>query len=406
MLSNKMYYENKNREAQEIDMKILKFKEDQLRKLVDKGKDQHDLRNLYDFEARKKQDIIKDIRNEIKNKDIEILNQAKLAMQRERSLNALRREQKIKLAEENMRVSIEKKKYERTLGVLESSETKKQQENFIKSLEQNEQKYQDRFKTIEQVQNFRQKQFEQSILKNDFQSSKSPQINNYSKSPYILQPKDFDQKKSDDDLLSNFRLLEEQRKKERLLKESQMQGQGNKVKDTQDFDKNLKKFFGVDDDQLSPREVELPSSSEFRQIDSVYSNNPRFAKTNLKSISHDPITGAISNYSVNRPKPRPLGTKPPEVFPGKIYDSPPQVQYEPPKNTKKAPRTQIFNPLTFETQSIDSKFSSPPSVPVGIVREEFRIVDKIGKSTNGDIPVANPLPIYKGMGYKKSSIFT
>ncbi|OMJ66773.1 hypothetical protein SteCoe_36267 [Stentor coeruleus] len=403
-----MYYDNKNREAQEIDMKILKFKEDQLRKLVDKGKEQYDLRNLYDLESKKKQDTIKDIRNEIKNKDIEILNQAKLAMQRERSLNALRREQKIKLAEENIRVSLEKKKYERTLGVLESSEAKKQQQLFIKSLEQNEQKYQDRFKTIEQVQNFRQKQFEQSVLKNDFLAAKSPQINTYSKSPY-LQPKDMDQKKSDDDLLSNFRLLEEQRKKERLLKESRMQGQGNKVKDTQDFDKNLKNFFGVDDDQntqLSPREIELPSSSEFRQIDSVYSNNPRFAKTNLKSISHDPITGAISNYSVNRPKPRPLGTKPPEVFPGKIYDSPPQIQYEPPKNTKKAPRTQIFNPLTFETQSVDSKFTGPPSVPVGIVREEFRVVDKAAKSNNGDLPVANSLPIYKGMGYKKSSIFT
>ena len=75
----------------------------------------------------------------------------------------------------------------------------------------------------------------------------------------------------------------------------------------------------------------------------------RFAKTNLKTIVHDPITGNTLNYAVERSKPRSLGSKPPDVFPGKISDSPPQVKYELPKNTKKSPKSTIFNPLTHQT---------------------------------------------------------
>ena len=106
----------------------------------------------------------------------------------------------------------------------------------------------------------------------------------------------------------------------------------------------MKKFFAVEDE-----EEELPNHSEFKNE----LKPARFAKTNLKSIIRDPITGSTSNYAVDRTKFKALGNKAPEVFPGKINDSSPQVKYELPKNTKKSPKKIIFNPLTHETVRID-----------------------------------------------------
>ena len=143
-----------------------------------------------------------------------------------------------------------------------------------------------------------------------------------------------------DDLRANLALIEERR---RSIENSAAKDLASKTKiqDSSDFQKNISKFFAVDEET----EEELPSQSEFKVDIKVQ----RFAKTNLKSVVHDPITGNTLNYAVERNKPRSLGSKPPEVFPGKIYDSPPQVKYELPKNTKRSPKSTIFNPLTHET---------------------------------------------------------
>jgi hypothetical protein len=165
----------------------------------------------------------------------------------------------------------------------------------------------------------------------------------------------------------------------------------------EEFDRNMMKFFGIDEVDI---EKTLDSQAKEGQ-----NSQPRFAKTNLRTTINDPITGTVSNYRVERPKMRPLGTKPVEVFPGKIYDSPAQMQYELPKNTKKAPKTQLFNPLTHESISVNDILASPEEKGGRI--KEVKLTEKIGKESvleNGSMN--NPMPIYKGMGYKKSNIFT
>ena len=422
-------------DAQQIDYKVQKFKEEQMRKIADKKREQQDLRQLYQIETMKKNENMKNLRENAIRVDMQYSNQAKIALERDRSMQALKREQQLRITEENTRAFEEKKRFEKTLNLLDSNEAKRMQENYAKNVEFNEQKYQEKFKNIEAVQNLRKQQFEANLAQSKaFVSNPSnPKFNpqasydNYQDDPYTQ-----NKLSKEEEVRTRILLLEELRRKERAEKD--LGPRSPKQLDQQEFEKNQKRFFGLDDEPRMNRDQsdqELPSSSEFKPT--------RFAKTNLKSISHDPITGAVNNYNIDRPKPRTLGTKAPEVFPGKIYDSPAQVEYELPKHTKKAPRNQIFNPLTFETQTIgiekkERKFG-------GAVENEFRagsdeqwIAEKIAKARSPNIgqlnnplqsyspntappanslPIyspniapSNPPPIYKGMGYKKSSIFS
>ena len=232
---------------------------------------------------------------------------------------------------------------------------------------------------------------------------------------YIDDPYENNKNLREIDLRNNYSLVESLNQKEKADKDLRMKIQSGS--NQLEYNKSRNKFYGVDDNltdnvkKTSNKDQELPSSSsEFKQLESPYFKPIRYAKNNLKSLLHDPITGSFSNYPVDRPKPRPLGAKPPEVFPGKIYDSPPQVEYELPKYTKKAPRNQIFNPLTGEARTVNietNKVYNPYISDHPQTDGPFILTEKIGKSKKQlDIPVNNPPPIFKGMGYKKSSIFS
>ena len=339
-------------EAQEIDYKIQKYKEDQLKQLLEKKKEQQELRQIYLAESNRKLNFLRDQKNEIQKNDFEIVNQAKISIERDKNLQAIKKEQNIRLAEENNKASLEKMRYEKTINQIEAFNTKKMQENYAKNLDLNEQKYQEKFKNIENIQNKRKENFEKMV----------PDSIKYDKKPVFKPNQQITNAYSEDintkqkeEIKNRLLLLEDLR-----IKESQ---KPKKNPNFSEYEKNLYKFFGVDEDlstlqnssniQKAKEDQELPSSSEFKQIDDQLKPN-RYAKTNLKSIIHDPITGSISNYKVDRPKPRSLGTKAPEVFPGKIYDSPPQAEYELPKFTKKAPKNSIFNPLTGETLKVEN----------------------------------------------------
>ena len=422
-------------DAQQIDYKIQKFKEEQMRKIADKKREQQDLRQLYQIEAMNKNENMKKARENSLRVDMQYTNQAKIALERDKSMQALKREQQLRIAEENTRAFEEKKQFEKTLNLLESNDARRMQENYAKNVEFSEQKYQEKFKNIEAIQNLRKQQFEASLAQSKAigRITSVPKFNPQVSNSNCQDDPSYQNKVSKEEEVRNrILLLEDLRRKERADKDPSLRS--SKQQGQQDFERNKKKFFGLDDEPRMNRDQsgeELPSSSEFKPT--------RFAKTNLKPISHDPITGAVNNYTIDRPKPRTLGTKAPEVFPGKVYDSPPQVEYELPKHTKKAPRNQIFNPLTFETQTIgiekkERKFG-------GAVENEFRagsdeqwIAEKIAKARSPNIgqlnnplqsyspntappanslPIyspniapSNPPPIYKGMGYKKSSIFS
>lgn len=182
-------------------------------------------------------------------------------------------------------------------------------------------------------------EYDQSAL-NTLKNLENLQKNSpFTQSRPLIKPQLDSQIRQDEDLKANLALIETMRRQP-----DPRDSKKSKNSESEDFQKNLKNFFAVEDD-----EDELPNHSEFK----TEIKPARYAKTNLKSIIRDPITGNTSNYVVDRTKPRSLGSKAPEVFPGKIYDSPPQVKYELPKNTKKSPKSFIFNPLTHETIRID-----------------------------------------------------
>lgn len=346
-------YNSKNspspRNNYDTDKRLQTFKDAQIRKFADKQKEQQEIRQIYNIESSKKSENQRDFRENQIRMDMQMVNQAKIALERDRSMQALKKEQLIRMVEENNRIS----------------EAKRFQDPDFKS-------------QLKNVENSR-KPFEKSTSQGEVSKIKA---NDYQ-----------DKRYKEEDLRKQIFLIEEQRRRERLEKDLKSPG-----KPDLDFEKNQKKFFGIDEDF---EDQELPSASEFTPV--------RFAKNNLKSMTHDPITGAITSYSVDRQKPRSLGAKAPEVFPGKIYDSPPQVEYELPKHTKKAPRNEIFNPLTGETQTIKvEKKRFGGALTTGYNPDENRgISNKIGNIRNPqEAPVVNPLPIFKGMGYKKSSIFS
>ncbi|CAG9316301.1 unnamed protein product [Blepharisma stoltei] len=80
----------------------------------------------------------------------------------------------------------------------------------------------------------------------------------------------------------------------------------------------------------------------------------RFAKNQLKSMIHDPITGEVKEFRADREKLLPLGEHRQENVATKICESPPpSIRYELPKFGKKVPRNTIFNPLTGEIKEVD-----------------------------------------------------
>jgi hypothetical protein len=389
-----------NTEAQEINFKIQKYKEDQLKKLIEKRRDQKELKDYYIMETNKKQEIQKNLMNEKQRSDLEYNSLARASMEREKNFQLFKKEQMLRIAEENNKNSFERKKFEKTANLLDPNDAKKIQSIYLKGPDPNGQNYLDKLKSFES-QSIRKKPSEKIALQPDPLKYKvSPSYNN------LEEPINANNK--EEEVRNRLLLLEEKRRKEKEIK-PKIDPKGDQAQ----FEMNLKNFFGVDEAnpgqhnglrEASPGE--LPSSSEFKQIETQSGKASRFAKTNLKSLCHDPITGTINNYVVDRPKPRPLGTKPPDVFPGKINDSPPQGDYEFPKFTKKAPRNQIFNPLTGETQMV--KVENKPAMlspSLESLNSELLLTEKIGKSKINEIPVSNPPPIYKGMGYKKSSIF-
>jgi hypothetical protein len=176
----------------------------------------------------------------------------------------------------------------------------------------------DALKNLETIESLRKRQAPSKMMKNDSDRLLPVQT---------------------DEFKANLALIEEKRKSFELSSMKDLQKTG-KMQES-DFQRNISKFYAVDEEV----EEELPNQSEFQND----SRMQRFAKTNLKTIVHDPITGTTLNYANDRIKPRALGSKPLDVFPGKINDSPPQVKYELPRNTKKSPKSMIFNPLTHET---------------------------------------------------------
>ena len=131
---------------------------------------------------------------------------------------------------------------------------------------------------------------------------------------------------------------------------------------------------------------------KFYGIDPVEST--RMAKNQVKTKSHDPINGVTNSYVANKPPLRGLGAEQPEYFPGKINDATasPEV-YRLPEYRKKAPRYTSYNPLIH--QAINFRKLDENKDRVGLAspmyaRTPVQMLDK---------------PIYRGMGYKKSSIF-
>ena len=338
----------------------------------------------------------------------------KLALERDRSLKNLRREKQLQVTEENNKASLEKRRFEKTINQLDGNDPKRLKDIYSGN-ELNQPKNFEKV-SLEIAQNLKKTQIEKNLLQSEGLKNKAGLQIKSSPIPdrYLDDPNDIKRKAREDELKNRLAIVESLRQKEKNGKEFKMKLQPPQAYEPIEYEKNMKKFYGVDEG-LSPKinngnayDQELPYSSEFKQMDGVSLQPLRFAKNNLKSLSHDPITGAINTYMVNRPKPRTLGTKAPEVFPGKIYDSPAPVEYELPKHTKKAPKHQIFNPLTGEARTIIvEKQQFYNAYPTDKAENGFNITEKIGKSKNpAEIPADNPPPIFKGMGYKKSSIFT
>ena len=91
-------------------------------------------------------------------------------------------------------------------------------------------------------------------------------------------------------------------------------------------------------------------------------------------------------------------------FPGKIYDLQPSVEsYRPPEYGKKIPRFRAFNPLIHqETNYAQFDYSTYGSAMRN--NSSNRVLQNPKVETARSI--VNEKPIFKGMGYKKSNIFS
>lgn len=85
-----------------------------------------------------------------------------------------------------------------------------------------------------------------------------------------------------------------------------------------------------------------------------YESPQRLAKSNPKSMVHDPITGAIKEFKNERGRLSPLGYPKNEIVITKLSESPiSDFKYEAPQYGKKLPRSTIFNPLTGESKQYE-----------------------------------------------------
>ncbi|CAG9319938.1 unnamed protein product [Blepharisma stoltei] len=454
---NKVRDENRLREAYEIEQKIQRFQEDRMNEINQKKKLTEDLANSYANDVNYKSHVKEAEKKEKRIRDEEILMLAKLAMDREQQLKNELREQQNNIAKENLTNAGYRKDLVDTSNQAWKNDVVNLQEKYAKEVEDKERAYREKYSKIEKRQAARQQIFQQKYLEpmnQKFQQIDEAISSRFQESQILARQKEIldvmrakeekekfisaisQQVQAKEDLEIEKARQETEALKKRLaeleeMKQERMVGlQDKKIKeknrkydlkgDQLEFDINVKKFFGIEDE-----ENELDKAAAvFYGVD-VKRNEPELspvvnAKTNIKSVSHDPITGSLRNYKVERKKLYPLGNPKPEEVSDKINDVQLDATYEFPQFGKKVPRNKISNPLTGEVIEIDrSELNSKAFAIVTDrkLRGSLSQPDLTSNASTGDIfkigkselprnfPASPQRPIYKGMGYKKSSIF-
>ncbi|CAG9319341.1 unnamed protein product [Blepharisma stoltei] len=140
------------------------------------------------------------------------------------------------------------------------------------------------------------------------------------------------------------------------------------------------------------------------------------SKTLVKDKIHDPITGTIKQYNIDRSRPLSLGNKKAPIISGKINEfSPPRSAYVSARDDKCHQKT--INPITgetkesFHTRSIsyeEDKFSPPKSAASTVSSANFETFSINRSPSPVDYSsMFNSKKILKGMGahYQKSNVF-
>lgn len=452
-LKERIKEEARMKEAFDMEQKIQRFQEDKLNQNLLNKKQAEELANKHLIDMNYKNKFQEAERNDRRVREEEILNLAKLALQREKQIRMENRDSLGKLAQDNATQGNYRRDLVASNNKILTNEMLNLQERYSKDVDAKEQAYRDKFNNIEKRQLARQQQFQQVFLEPTTQKSlqidqainsrfnesqilarqkeimdaikaneEKERFKNALKEQVILK-EDLElemAKKETEDLkkrLEELNELKQQRKMEFNAKKFKEKEYQKELKgDKNEWEMSLNKFYGIEDEDADLAKAAavfygLETNESKAELSPAVNS-----KTSLKTVSHDPITGSLKNYKVERNRPHPLGKQRNEEFPGKIADVQLEVtNYEYPKFGKKVPKNKLFNPLTgesreFDTESLsavkDRKLLSSLSQPDLSNKNTYASdIFKIGKIELPTYPVSLQQPVYKGMGYKRSSIF-